>query len=207
MMKLTKQTVVIILLIVVLVLVIVFAYRIDGFCNCSGFGVQVDKPTNTFWRGAWPRNKSVIDLNSASRWGTYPAGCNSPGLGWPQMSEQPFSRNHYDYASISDPYAIGSNEIRDLARDEADGLLNAKIEASSSYGQQMYEIPYDRSTIPTSSKCCDCRPTNGVQSTGRFLPLSAIPYSQLPPGAVTTSDPPTIGVGTSRYNDLYVGVL
>ena len=175
-MTLTKQTIIIFIIFIVLILIVVFAYRIDGFCNCTGFGVQVDKPTNTFWRGAWPRSKSAIDLNSSSNYGTYPAGCNSPGLGWPQMSERPFNRSHYDYASISDPYSIGSNEIRDLARDSADGLLDgSKIQAT--YGQQIFEIPFNYSAIPSAAKCCDCGPTKPIAAMQQPSDAAAVQIS------------------------------
>jgi hypothetical protein len=302
----------------------VYAYReSEAYCNCSGMGVSFNRPANTFWRGAWPASFSALPLNFTSAYGTYPRGCGSADFGWPQSSDQPFARDRFNYASTQ-PYGIGSNEVRDFMRDARDGLLNnASVQYSfgqtpialanptmvarnmmlnnaaangggaamlnnttmmnamlmnsanannndmmfngvsgvqpSVYGpstvmqlsnapmaapvagagpvRQMMMPPMSTAAMSqaaggcavnlptfTGGDCCACGPTTSTRNaTPRFVPLTAIPGAQLPPGAVTDSVPcaeaaaarlrfgdgrwSDVQYGNGRYNNISVGVL
>ena len=185
--------VVIIAVIIIVVLTIIFIYRVDGYCNCTGIGFPVDRPTNTFWRGAWQRN-CADSLDARSMWGSYPNGCSSPSLGWAQTPERPFDSSCYS-DKISSPYTIGPNELRDIVRDTNDALLY-ETSPQSSFGQELIvSVPVK---YPTSDgSCCKCTPSDKM--SGTFLPLANIQYAQLPPGAVTSSTIPSSVASAMRY--------
>jgi hypothetical protein len=135
----TTTYVIIGVVVILLVALAVYAYQeSEAFCNCSGMGTRFNRPTNTFWRGAWPASFSALPLNFTSAYGTYPQGCSSASamndFGWPQSSARPFARGRMgDYASAQ-PYGIGANEARDFMRDARDGLLN-NASVQYSFGQ------------------------------------------------------------------------
>lgn len=196
----------------------VYYKKVESYCNCSGMGVQVDRPTNTFWRGAWPRSASATPLDFVNKYGTWPTGCSSPSFGWPQMADQPFNvpNAKYEYASTINPvlpYMMGPDEVRDANRDVADGLVDKSVQysfgqtpmtasgcamtaaappcQSESLGQYLplAQIPPNDDAV-AGSKCCACnRGTRINAAQPSFVQLQSIPGATLPPGAVTANRP------------------
>lgn len=226
------DTIICVIIVILIIASLLYAYSVDHFCNCIAMGEQVDKPTNTFWHGSWPREKSVMSLNASSMFGTNPDGeGQSPSFGWPQMAESPFAtRRHYDYPSVYRPYAMHENEIRDLNRDRMDGLMDTSIQ--NSYGQTDLQTAMQTELDGAyGSKCCGCGPkqrmisamdaggnmspsnTRRMRGQPPFVPLSAIGGAQLPPGAVTDTKPymselsTRMRYGDGKYGDLGMGVM
>lgn len=185
----TTFAIVLVVLIIAAAIAYWYFYRGESFCNCTGMGVQIDRPTNTFWRGAWPRSFSVTPLNSTSPYGTYPKGCGSPSFGWPQMAGTPFASKMpctspaamYQVTAPTAPYEMGPNEMRDIIRDAQDGLLN-DVAVQQTFGQL---VP----TVNMQSMPMMMNGSNGSTSVRQTqMPLSySMPKASMMPQALANT--------------------
>lgn len=178
-------------IIIVVIIALIFLIWIcaggvkDTYCNCTGMGIQTDKPLHTFWRGAWPRSRWTTPLNITSRWGSWPKKCMSKNLGWAQTPGRPFDSS--PRCTANQPYEMNEAEFRDSVRD-CHNDLSLTHRCSSTCSNNMYH-----------------------QS---LVPLGEIPGAQLPHRAVTGTGEcdddhmNNIRFGSGRScNDQAVGVL
>lgn len=121
--KMDQRSVVCLVIVTVIVLAIVFlSTTSSGYCNCTGMATAFDRAPYTFWRGAeYPlpyEAKRFFDWNRGEL--AYHSA-ESPTTTWPLHPELPFEKSGIQ--RLGTAYGPSENTVRDLIRDEQDGLI------------------------------------------------------------------------------------
>jgi len=179
--KYTKVIVAVVIVAVVIGIAVYYYMTRKGetYCTCTGSGYGIDKPVYPFYRDAedsLPR----CDLSAS-----YNAGRNL--FGWLQNSSNPYADVGYDLPStgnaqtLQSQYEMGANELRDVSRDQRDGL----IPRDSSFQYSFGAYPY------TNVGACSeiCAPLS-VPKPRQFFGMDELPNVKAPPGACACDKDP-----------------